>query len=103
VKGLASGFENVVTADLILSMRKAIPGETVLLRTAPATATAVSEALRIGATTPTHVYLQVVRSFLRHHWDASDLDIAEIGNELQRRWFEVDAASGRLVQELLAA
>jgi 16S rRNA G966 N2-methylase RsmD len=105
VKGLASGFENVVTADLILSMRKAIPGETVMLRAAPATATAtaVSEALRIGATTPTHVYLQVVRSFLRHHWDASDLDIAEIGNELRRRGLDVEASSGRLVQDLLAA
>jgi 16S rRNA G966 N2-methylase RsmD len=105
VKGLASGFENVITADLVLSMRKAMPGEVVELDRAPqdATATAVDEALEANAPTPTHVYLQVVRSFLRHHWDASDLDIGEIGAELRRRDLSVDPASGLLVGEALAA
>jgi 16S rRNA G966 N2-methylase RsmD len=105
VKGLASGFENVVTADLVLSMRKAHAGESVELEHAPADAaqTAVDEALGAGAATPTDVYLQVVRSFLRHHWDASDLDIAELGTELRRRGLEVDPASGLLVSEAIAA
>jgi hypothetical protein len=49
------------------------------------------------------VFLQVVRSFLRHHWDASDLDIAEIGAELRRRGLDVDPVSGLLVREALAA
>ncbi len=105
VKGLASGFENVVTADLVLSMRKARKGESVELEHAPsdATRTAVDEALDAGAPTPTHVYLQVVRSFLRHHWDASDLDIAEIGSELRARGLDVDPASGLLFIESIAA
>ncbi len=105
VKGLASGFENVVTADLVLSMRKARAGESVELEHAPsdATQTAVSEALEAEASTPTHVYLQVVRSFLRHHWDASDLDIAEIGAELRARGLDVHPASGLLVAEAIAA
>jgi 16S rRNA G966 N2-methylase RsmD len=105
VKGLASGFENVVTADLVLSMRKALPGQAVELDRAPqdATATAVDEALEADAPTPTHVYLQVVRSFLRHHWDASGLDIAEIGVELRRRGLDVDPASGLLVRAAIAA
>ncbi len=105
VKGLASGFENVVTADLVLSMRKARAGESLELEHAPsnATQTAVGEALQAEAPTPTHVYLQVVRSFLRHHWDASDLDIAEIGFELRARGFDVHPGSGLLVAEAIAA
>jgi 16S rRNA G966 N2-methylase RsmD len=105
VKGLASGFENVVTADLVLSMRKVRGGELVGLERAPAdaTRTAVDEALEAEAPTPTHVYLQVVRSFLRHHWDASDLDIAEIGSELRARGLDVHPASGLLVAEAIAA
>jgi 16S rRNA G966 N2-methylase RsmD len=99
VKGLASGFENVVTADLVLSMRKARDGEEVALQPSPpaATAAAVDEALILGAATPTHVYLQVVRSFLRHHWDASDLHISEIGEVLAYRGLDVDPSSGHLV------
>jgi 16S rRNA G966 N2-methylase RsmD len=105
VKGLASGFENVVTADLVLSMHKAREGESAELEHAPAdaTQTAVNEALEAGAPTPTHVYLQVVRSFLRHHWDASELDIAEIGLELRTRGLDVHPASGFLVAEAIAA
>jgi hypothetical protein len=105
VKGLASGFENVVTADLILSMRKAVAGDSTLLVSAPpaATAAAVEEALAAGAPTPTHVYLQVVRSYLRHHWDASDLHIAEIGTHLRLRGYDVDPVSGRLAPVRLAA
>lgn len=105
VKGLASGLENVVTADLVLSMRKAHEGESVELGHPPidATQTAVAEALEVGAQTPTHVYLQVVRSFLRRHWDASDLDIAEIGSELRGRGLDVHPASGLLIAEPIAA
>lgn len=98
VKGLASGFENVVTADLLLSMRKAAPDEIVTPSVPPEAAVdkAVSESLSAGAATPTHVYLHVVRSFLRHHWDASDLHISEIGEELRRRGLDVDPETGRL-------
>lgn len=99
VKGLASGFENVVTADLILSMRKALPGEVqpVTLPAADAVSGSVGDALKGGAPTPTHVYLQVIRSFLRNRWDTSELDISTIGDELRQRGFDVDPATGRLV------
>lgn len=99
VKGLASGFENVVTADLILSMRKARPGDKVAVSVPPTEAmrTAVGEALDAGAETPTHVYLQVVRSYLRHLWDPSELHIAEIGRELTARDLDVEAGSGHLI------
>jgi hypothetical protein len=67
VKGLASGFENIVTADLVLSMCKAAAGEAMARLNAPpnSTATAVDEALAEGAATPTYVYLGVVRSYIR--------------------------------------
>ncbi|MBF6619853.1 MAG: DNA methylase [Patulibacter sp.] len=105
VKGLASGFENVVTADLVLSMRKSQPrDESSAVRGAPddATARAVDEALALGAPTPTHVYLHVVRSFLRHRWDASQLHIADIGIELTARDLDVDPSTGRLIRRVVA-
>jgi 16S rRNA G966 N2-methylase RsmD len=99
VKGLASGFENVVTVDLILSMRKAEPGERAEVEAAPdgALHIAVGNVLAEEASpTPSHVYLGVIRDYLSRHWDVSDLDIAGIGIVLQERGYEVDSASGRL-------
>jgi hypothetical protein len=48
------------------------------------------------------VCLEVVRSYLRHGWDLSALDIAAIGPCLIARGFEVDAASGRLAPAAIA-
>lgn len=99
VKGLASGFENVVTVDLILSMRKAGEGEQAEVQPAPddALEVAVDDALaEDSAPTPSHVYLAVIRDYLRRHWDVTDLDRAGIGVALQARGYDVDPASGRL-------
>lgn len=98
VKGLASGFENVVTADLVLTMRKAsteIPEP----EAAPqdATTTAVAEALDSEATTPTAVYLSVVRAFLRRNWDVTALDLSDVATELRQRDLEVNRGTGELV------
>lgn len=102
VKGLASGFENVVTADLILSMQKS---DSALL-TAPAEppegtiASLVETAISNGRSpTPSHVYLFVVREFLRRHWDLSSLSIAKVGEVLLSLGMEVDPASGRLIHD----
>lgn len=99
VKGLASGFENVVTSDLILSMRKTSDGPAPPITAAPSDALnlAIDEVLQAPrALSPSHVYIGVIRHFLRRGWDVTDLDIAGLGTHLQDRGFEVDPRSGLL-------
>lgn len=98
VKGLASGFEHVVTVDLILSMRKA-KGDELDVIAAPdgALESAVEEVLNEDASpTPSHVYVGVIRDYLRRGWDVTDLDIDGIGCVLQGLGYDIDARSGRL-------
>lgn len=103
VKGLASGFENVVVVDLIMSMRKAEPLELERAIEPPpdgALEIAIHEVLvEDPAPTPSHVYLGVIRDYLSRGWDVSELNIAAIGTALEGRGYDVDAASGRLTQE----
>jgi DNA modification methylase len=102
VKGLASGFENVVTVDLILSMRKADDRTSVPFEQAPAGAleTAIDDVLtEETAPTPSHVYVGVIRDYLRRGWDVSDLDVGGIGRVLQSLAYDVDARSGHLVRQ----
>lgn len=100
VKGLASGFENTVTADLILSMRKAAAADEIApITEAPsgfldeATDRAVAGKER---DTPTHVYLGVVREFLRRSYDVSGVNMAHIAEHLSERGYAVDAATGTI-------
>jgi adenine-specific DNA methylase len=106
VKGLASGFENVVTVDLILSMRKAADGRTTAIAQAPDDALdlAVDDVLSMSRSlSPSHVYVGVIRYFLRRNWDVTDLDISGIGTVLTDRGLEVDPRSGLLSGASLAA
>lgn len=99
VKGLASGFENVVTVDLVLSGRKAASGDEREVKEAPegALAIAVSDVLAEEAVpTPSHVYVGVIRDYLQRRWDVSGLDVSGIGLALQELGYEVDPRSGCL-------
>ncbi len=99
VKGLASGFENVVTVDLILSMCKAPKGSAPPIVNAPdgALDLAVDKVLdRSSDPNPSDVYVGVIRQFLRHCWDVTNVDIEGVGLVLRARGFEVDPRSGRL-------
>lgn len=102
VKGLTSGFENVVTADLVVSMRKArVPDELAEITVAPdafvdsAIDTAIAGKER---DTPTHVYLGVVREYLRHGYDVGAIDMAHITHHLSDLGYEVDAAQGTITR-----
>jgi DNA methylase len=106
VKGLTSGFENVVTVDLVLSGSKAAPGGGREVEEAPedALAIAVSDILaEEAAPTPSHVYVGVIRDYLQRHWDVSALDVSGIGVALQELGYEVDPRSGRLSKSEVAA
>lgn len=101
VKGLASGFENVVTADLVLSMRKDDEATSYEPVAPPSESLSrmVSEALYAGvAPTPSHLYLRIIRRYLQRNWDLRDLHISDIVRAIELSDFDVDAASGRLIE-----
>jgi adenine-specific DNA methylase len=100
VKGLASGFENVVTVDLVLSMRKATPSERrreIALAPSDAIDKAVEVAVNGRIVTPSHVYVEAVREFLVKNWNVADLHVADIALALEQRGYQVDPQSGSLV------
>jgi DNA modification methylase len=100
VKGLASGFENVVTFDLIISMRKGEPGEEVAFSPPHGDyfGEVVDRVLGDGAATPSHVYLGVIRDYLGQHLDVTEVDMDHIANALAERGYSVEPVSGKLVR-----
>jgi DNA modification methylase len=99
VKGLTSGFESVVTSDLILTMRKATADERMALKDAPPAAlhNAIEAALRAGADTPTRVYLSIITKFLRNEWKVTGITIGGIRDALVDRGYDLDPATGTLL------
>jgi 16S rRNA G966 N2-methylase RsmD len=99
VKGLASGFEHVATLDLIMTMvpdgddRRAFmapPQELVIEATRNAAADS-------GLTTsPSHIYLELLRRGMREHWDLSELDLRVVTRTLMADGWEIDESSSRL-------
>lgn len=98
VKGLASGFENVVTLDLMLSMRKAEGAfPSLKVPTAEDAGTAIRQLLNgVDAETPSHVYVQLIRHGLREHWDVSAIDFDVVTDTLRDLGFKVDKSTGRM-------
>lgn len=99
VKGLASGFEDVVTIDVVLSMRKRTEDDPSAVAPRPREISQVlSNVLAADHfTSPSQVYLSVVRECLRHHWDLTDVEYRVVARELEERGYRVDNNSGRFV------
>jgi len=101
VKGLASGFENVATMDLIMSMRerRADDPDTEHVPTVLEIEHAVSVILdNRWANSPSHLYLELLRHEIAEGWDLSSLDLRLIAQALRAKGWEVEPASGRLHQ-----
>ncbi len=102
VKGLASGFESVVTSDLILTMNKGQELSAPHLDHAPVgtIARCIDEALggQVGVT-PSSIYLSVVTEHLHNGWRAAELSIDTIRNELEARGIEISPATSELVRD----
>ncbi len=99
VKGLASGFENVATLDLVLTLR---PACAVSPPVAAPSATAVDEVVERLLTedsglTPSHLYLELLRQGFRSSWDLSRLDLRHITELLRSADRAVDPRSARVV------
>lgn len=99
VKGLASGFENVATLDLMLTMRRAVRvGAPPHI---PEDAEIESVIIRVleeaNAVTPSHLYVELLRHGFRHGWDLSGLDLRKVGSTLSRTGITVHPKTGRLL------
>lgn len=103
VKGLASGFENTVTYDLILSMRKAANPTQAAVEVLPESffEDTIDGVLSEGADSPSHVYLGVVRAYLQHRFDLTDVDMVHVAESLSRRGYLVDTGTGLFVSARL--
>ena len=98
VKGLNSGFEDVVTTDLILTMRKRQPSDHLEEISAGSWESLLAETVCAGGRlTPSDVYLNVVRECLRRHWDLTPVSFGGVVAALRERGYEADTASGRIL------
>lgn len=98
VKGLASGFENVATLDLVLTMRPASAVSD--LHAVPdggEIRAVVEQIVESGSTlTPSHVYLGLLRHGFRRRWDLGQLDLSGVAELLRQAEIDVDRRSARL-------
>ena len=102
VKGLASGFENTATLDLMLTMRAAegVAGELV-----DPPETAVEEIVRRhlsgqAESSPSLLYLELLRHGFRNSWNLSQLDLSHVTKIIVKSDRKVDRRSARVLQEV---
>jgi hypothetical protein len=98
VKGLASGFENVATLDLMLTLRPASEAATAsIVPTADTLEQIVRNLLVQDSTlTPSHLYLELLRVGFRGGWDLSRLDLRSVTELLRSSDRGVDRRSARV-------
>ena len=101
VKGLTSGFEHTATLDLILTMRssqgkpKTPPIQPTRDQHEEIVARLVSESEGLS---PSHLYLELLRSAFRNNWSVESLDLKSIISQLSIGGFDLDAQSGLIVR-----
>jgi hypothetical protein len=98
VKGLASGFEDVATLDLIITMREAdgeVPSD---LKAVDRTTVAgkIQELANISPATPSHLYLELLRTGIREGWELDKLDLRDVTAALIADGWDIDSKTGRL-------
>jgi 16S rRNA G966 N2-methylase RsmD len=100
VKGLASGFEGVVTCDLMLSMQKTsdsslpapVSSPDSLLDTVAQVVTGPKFSVMES---PSRVYVAMVRRYLENNWSLEDLDLAAAMEAMRELGFKQDPKTGR--------
>ncbi|MFJ9039577.1 DNA methyltransferase [Streptomyces sp. NPDC102406] len=103
VKGLASGFEHVATLDLIITMEAADSAQQALplIRV---DASMVSQKIRELAAavpaTPSHLYLELLRTGISEGWHLRDIDLRVVTTALIDDGWTIDPKSGRLLRGL---
>jgi len=98
VKGLASGFEDVATLDLIITMvpcKDAAPPAEHVRSDEVATATK-HLASSNQATTPSHLYLELLRHGIREGWHLGELDLRTVTSTLIDDGWLIEPKTGTL-------
>ncbi|HYI61986.1 MAG TPA: DNA methyltransferase [Acidimicrobiales bacterium] len=100
VKGLASGFEHVATLDLILTMRASRQQADVALQPFPASLvrSIVQRTLHLGGQSPSHLYLELLRTGFREGFDLSNLDLKAVTADLLADGWALDSRTGHLLR-----
>lgn len=91
VKGLTSEFENVVTLDLVLTMRAGSPNQLATSITPPKKCDLEEAANRITSSNSisslssesSRLYLEILRYGFRQRWDLSTLNLANVANTMR--------------------
>jgi len=98
VKGLASGFEDVATLDLIITMREAGAGARQALRNLDSATVAakIRELVGTSPATPSHLYLELLRTGIREGWQLAQLDLTDVTTALIAGGWDINPKTGRL-------
>lgn len=98
VKGLASGFEDVATLDLVITMRNADGGVPATLKAVDRTTVAatIQKLANVSPATPSHLYLELLRTGIRDGWELDKLDLRDVTAALIADGWDIDPKSGRL-------
>lgn len=101
VKGLASGFEDVATLDLILTMRRSDNSIPSTLKSVDRSTVAakISELADVAPATPSHLYLELLRAAIREGWKLDELDLRDVTSTLVAGGWFIDSKTGRLSKE----
>jgi 16S rRNA G966 N2-methylase RsmD len=98
VKGLASGFEDVATLDLIMTMTPADGATQPSVHiTAQDVATATRRlAVNSHGSTPSHLYLELLRHGMREGWHLGELDLRTVTSTLIEDGWDIEPKTGVL-------
>ncbi|WP_405797876.1 DNA methyltransferase [Streptomyces sp. NBC_01506] len=99
VKGLASGFEHVATLDLVITMEASEKQEEVAaLRHVDAdlVGTRIRAIAAANPATPSHLYLELLRTGIREGWRLNEIDLSVVTAALTEGGWTVETKSGRL-------
>jgi 16S rRNA G966 N2-methylase RsmD len=102
VKGLTSGFEDVATLDLIITMREADTEIPRILEPVDRASVAVKirELANASQATPSHLYLELLRSGIRQGWQLDQLDLRDVTAVLIEDGWDIDPKTGKLSRTL---
>jgi 16S rRNA G966 N2-methylase RsmD len=98
VKGLASGFQHVATLDLVITMEPAVDSPAPLQHVENFRIAELTRNLaRTGnATTPSHLYLELLRTAIRENWMLEDLDLRTVTACLANEGWSIESKTGML-------
>lgn len=96
VKGLASGFEQVATLDLVLPLQVGHSTEVLSQPNNDEITALYSELANQEYATPSHLYLEALRRAIRRGWDVGKMNLKEASLALESAGWELNPKSGLL-------